>query len=639
MQEQDPEDRDESAPGPHPLPGLIARARSLRLHHVAAAWGAGAAMHAAALGAVPDVLAAGGGTALVSASAAAGAWGRLSAWGRVHALSAAVYASAWASWAAEHGPGGHVNAALLAGAGAMVLPWWLKRAPGWLDHEAPDEPEWVDDTPVRVREMLEIWHDYVACDGGALPGTSLEDPREAADAVSADIVLRRGRQVTSEALGKWEQVASAYELAETRVLIEPHPAGRKNRARITVLDREVLADKREWAGSTLDMTTGLARAATFFDGKPAHMRFFIPGSGASHSLVAGTTGSGKSTGVFVVIAMTTDPGNPVPFVNFLLDPEEGAQSLPLWSDKLTYACTGEDKSLRALYGLNALMDQRAREMSAEGLDHFEPSFARPQVNVIVEESSVLMKESARKADAIALIERLGKRGRKRGVAVILVALVPSLEELDSQTLRSMLRSGNIWCFRTGDSVSAGMLGLDVDPSRIPEAFADGSPTYGVCYLKGPDGRQAMARSLDIPAHLKAQIAARAVECPLDASSLEAFERGFNPPKQKIVTPPSTVPEAVGVLTAAPADLQAAVQVRGAASQAILAFLGAEDADQSKAQIAVGIRATGITSLSTIQYALRQLVDQGLVYTAGDKHPYKITDAGREWLARNPSRAA
>jgi FtsK/SpoIIIE family len=628
---------EESPHGPGPLPGLIARARSLRLHHVAAAWGTGAALHAAGLGTGLDALAAGGGTALCTAAAAAGAWGRLSTWGRVHAATAAAYATGWASWSAVHGPGGHVNAAALLGAGALVLPWWLKRAPGWLDHEVPDDPfpEWEDRTAARIRDMLGIWDAYVACEGGPLPGTRLEDPQESADAVSADIVLRRGRQVTTEALRKWEHVASAYEEDETRVIMEPHPGRKKNRARLTLFDRDVLADRHEWSGSTLDMATGIARAGTFYDGRPMRTRFFVPGSGAAHMIIAGTTGSGKSTGIFGLIAETTDPGNPVPVVNVLIDPEEGAQSMPLWARKLKHAYLGPDKAMRALRGLDALVDQRALEMSEEGLDFFEPTRERPLVDVTIEESRVLLKEHPRKQEAKEIIERLVARGRKKGVRVKLAALVPSLEELDSQLIRSMLRAFDVWCFRTGDSVTNGMLGLQVDPSLLPEAFADGSPTYGLCYLKGVDGRQAVGRSLDIPKERKAGIVERAVECPLDASSEAAFERGYNPPK---AAPAPAPPAAAAAPAQAPADLQQAVQVRGAASQAILAFLGLAAADQSKAQILVGLRPAGITSPSTVQYALRQLADQGLICTAGDKHPYRITEAGREWLARNSQAA-
>jgi hypothetical protein len=613
------------------LPGTARALAGLRVHHAAFPLAAGVAMHAAGLGAGWDALAAGGATALCGSLTTAARDAGTAA--RLHGGAVTLGAAGWAAYAAVHGAGGHVNAACLAAAGALALPSWLRRAPGWLDHELPGPgPDLEDDTPPAIRDMLDTWRDYVACENGPLPGTWLENPREVGDRVSADIVLKRGRQVTSEALRKWEHVASAFDEDETRVLMEPHPERRKARARLTLLSRDVLADTHEWSGSTLDMATGLSRVGTLFDGTPMLTRVFVPGSGAAHKLVAGTTGSGKSTGLFGLIADTTDPGNPVPVVNVLIDPEEGAQSLPLWAGKLKHAYLGPDRSIRALRGLDALVNQRANEMREEGLDHFDPSWERPQVNVLIEESRVLLKEHPRKDEAKAIIERLVARGRKKGVAVILVALVPSLEELDSQLIRSMLRAFDVWCFRTGDSVSGGMLGLHVDPSLLPETFADGSPTYGLSYLKGHDGRQALGRSLVIPPHRKAEIAERAVECPLDTSSLAAFEAAFDPPQ------PQAVPAAAGSPVAPVADLQQAAQLRDTAAHVVLDWLARSGAEQSKAQVLVGIRPSGITSPSTVQYALRQLTGLGLVHTAGDKQPYVITDAGRQWLAANPKAA-
>lgn len=61
----------------------------------------------------------------------------------------------------------------------------------------------------------------------------------------------------------------------------------------------------------------------------------------------------------------------------------------------------------------------------------------------------------------------------------------------------MLVGGNVVCLRTGDSVSAGMLGLPADPRDLPRQFPNGDPTYGLGYVIGPDNRQAVART-DLP---------------------------------------------------------------------------------------------------------------------------------------------
>ena len=91
-----------------------------------------------------------------------------------------------------------------------------------------------------------------------------------------------------------------------------------------------------------------------------------------------------------------------------------------------------------------------------------------------------------------------KLGRKTGGCRWLVAQVPSLSELGDQSLRSMLVGGNVVCLRTGDKVSAGMLGLEADPSALPKYFPYGEATGGLGYAVGSDNRQAPFRTDLVP---------------------------------------------------------------------------------------------------------------------------------------------
>jgi hypothetical protein len=95
------------------------------------------------------------------------------------------------------------------------------------------------------------------------------------------------------------------------------------------------------------------------------------------------------------------------------------------------------------------------------------------------------------------------------VSMWLVTQVPSLDELGDQSgpLRSMLVGGNVVCLRTSDRYSGGMLGLPADPHDIPQYFRDGSYAYGLGYVIGPDGRQAIART-DTPTTAQRRLAYR-----------------------------------------------------------------------------------------------------------------------------------
>ncbi len=602
----------------------------LPLAGIGAAWGEGVLVHA--LGLNPWLSAA-------SAAAASGALGgaalltvreSLGDALRRYATTALVYGSSWSAWTAAHGGGGVVNAVALAAGTALSLPWWLKHAATWT---AGDEQPAGDDEPeaCQLSELEQVWRQYCAPANKAAPGTRLKNVEDmliggVKRGERADIVLRRGEQQAADVIRRAGLIASACDRTATQVDVEPHPTGRESLARVTMLDVDMLAEPRDWERSTLDPATGIAAAGTFFDGLDCHVRFWIPGNGAVHWILAGNTGGGKTTFIFMLLATVTDPGNRVPVVPVLIDPEEGGQSLIAWQRKLTYSFIGEQEAIRALRGLDAVMGQRAREMAEEGLDYFEPTGERPLIYAVLEEASALLAESQHKAEAAQIVTRLGKRGRKRGISLAPVTPVPSLDEIDSQVFRSMMRMGNVVCFRTGDQVTHGMLGLQVDPSLLPEYFEDGTPTHGLCYIKGPDGRQAKVRSLNVPKERKQAIVDAAVEFPMDKSSACVFQAAWNAP----LAPAGSQASPPGTAGAAPGgELQEMRQKRTTAAAAALKFL-ADGQPRTRADVMAAIRDV-TTSPSTVGYALQTLVADGLVHTAGDKQPYAITEKGREHL--------
>jgi hypothetical protein len=628
------QDADAAIPGPRSLADIardIHREPWMPVLASAACWGGGVILDGTLPPAAAIPLAAGG-AVIPAALGGLAAWHRLTAAGRAYAVTAGAYATGWASLAAAGAAHGPPGAVAVAGAGLLSLPWWIRHGRTWTP-----EPRAVRHAERRQRTgpdtaemMIADWREYVACPGGPLPGTALEDVAPVPYGLGADIVLHRGRQAASGVVRVAEMVASGMDRAPTMIVLEPHPSGRSSRARVTVLDRDVLADYHPYRGSRLDPATGLAEAGTFFDGQPARLRYWEPGSGATHWIVSGNTGNGKSTLVFLVIASVVDPGNPVPVVPFILDPEDGGQSTHHWQGKLKYAFNGEEQCILALRGIDAIMRQRSADMAAEGLDYFDPAPGRPLILVVLEEASAMLSESRFRDEAVKIVTRIGKRGRKRGIGFLPVTPVPALDEIESQVFRSMMRSGNVVCFRTGDPVSGGMLGLHVDPQLLPKRFADGSRAYGVCYIIGPDDRQAPLRTEDITSEQKRLIAAAAAEHPLDAASARVFAEVWNAANE-------TAGREAETAVPAPESLGDARQRNATAATAVLRYL-ADGQSRMRADVMIAVRHV-TTSPSTVGYALRQLVTEGLIVTEGEKKPFVITDAGRRRLADGDRGAA
>ena len=329
-----------------------------------------------------------------------------------------------------------------------------------------------------------------------------------------DIVLNGSETDIGEVMAHPRKIAAAWGKATTEAFAEPAPDGVESRGVLTILRTGTLAATREWNGAGVDPQTGIATIGRYADGKPARIRLFAPRDGVRHGLISGATGSGKTYLLDLLVRACLACGFIVPVI---LDPQEG-QSLPQWRGRVPYA-SGVYECMAMLRGLRAGMLDRSRYLSGldwtdedghrmRGMDFYDHDLSGlPMVLVIGDEYPVLLTDRQHGAEAIEITADLGKRGRKTGVALWPVAQVPSLSELGDQVVRSMLVGGNVVCLRTGDRVSAGMLGLLSDPSALPRYFADGSPTYGLGYVIGPDMRQAAARIDLVPRSVRRQVPA------------------------------------------------------------------------------------------------------------------------------------
>lgn len=403
-------------------------------------------------------------------------------------------------------------------------------------------------------------------------------------------------------------VAAAWHKPITEAYVEPSPDGVASRGTLTILRTGTLQGIRHWDGEGVT-GDGFARVARFADGADARIRIFAPMDGARHSLIAGTTGAGKSELLGLLLHVYLTSGFIFPVV---LDPQEG-QSLPDWQGVVPYAA-GAEQCMEMLRLIHQMMYSRSRRLASMTWDDqghtrrmsfFDHQLTGwPLIRVIADEAHVLLSDPA----AIELFKDIGKLGRKTGTGVDLVTQVPSLEELGSQTLRSMLRGGNVICLRTADRVSAGMLGLPADPHDLPQYFANGDYTYGLGYVIGPDRRQAIART-DIPTSEQRR---RAYTLPALEADSQAILNGFG--SQAAPGPAAAVSHASTPEDSPAPDGQTA-------ADAILAIL---DHRMSRGDIIIAAQNLSLQwgrpqrfSLRAVTLALAKLAETGRVTRHGD----------------------
>lgn len=383
-----------------------------------------------------------------------------------------------------------------------------------------------------------------------------------------------------------ENIAGAWHKPMTEAYAERSPDGITSSGFLTVLGGDTLMRTREWNGKGIDPETGTAIVGRFADGSAAHFKFFTPRFGTRHALISGTTGSGKSEVLNLLLFIAIECGYIVPVV---LDPQEG-QSLPYWRDRCLYAA-GKAECLNMLRGLHAGMLDRSRYLSSlkwdddgvpmRGMGFFDHVLTGlPIVLGIFDEAHMLLSGNSKDdREAVGLTLDIGRLGRKTGEAMWLATHLPGLSELGGeQALRDMLRGGNAWSGRTANRVAGGMLGLEKDPSLIPQYFANGKETAGLGYIVGPDNRPDAPMRTDLVP--KAMKRANPVVPALDDRFAEAMDRAMRMGGVQL-----QVPAAPLAAVPSPADEEPAPPGR-TASDAILAVLDAAGGEVDRGELLI-----------------------------------------------------
>lgn len=321
----------------------------------------------------------------------------------------------------------------------------------------------------------------------------------------AEIVSTDGQNTTAEMVAATENVAAWFGADPVNITIEPTKSRKGDRARFLMFDKNPLLGVQHWKGP--DLTGGAITLGPYADSTMCRYRYFAPGWGPWHDLIAGTTGAGKSGLLNILFASSRHglvDGQAGCFVDWFCDPQYG-QSAPDWVDNVDWCARGVEEGLEMLRATERVMLARNRYLSdiewvdaqgrkRKGKKSFDPSPEMPLLTVTIEEAAALFQAYP---EAVEIAARIGKMARKCGIKLRLIVQVPLLTELgNNSTLRSMVASGNVICYRTADRLSANVAfngALGVDPYRIPREI-DEMTTAGMGYSLGVEARPMIFRT-------------------------------------------------------------------------------------------------------------------------------------------------
>ncbi len=328
---------------------------------------------------------------------------------RLYAATLTLAAGGWLTASAILGPvTPPLPQALIVGGLLLSVPWWAHRRRR---------------AKVRIERKLEAWPDIARAVG--LPGSQVMSAVVDVWGWRSRLRLARGQTIT-DVIARIPALESALGTFRGAVRVYPLPDDLANRCELRVLDLDPHVGAITWPGPSVTSITEPVDLGPFEDAAPCRVSFL-----RRHGLVGGSTGSGKSGGLNVLI------GNLVACpdaVMWAIDLKRGMELGP-WAACIGRLATTPDQARALLADAVAIVQARAAQLAAEGRRTWEPSPNAPALIILIDEYAELADDSAEAMPDADTVARLG-----RAVAVTLIAATqrPTQKAMGQGAVRSQM---------------------------------------------------------------------------------------------------------------------------------------------------------------------------------------------------------
>jgi len=282
--------------------------------------------------------------------------------------------------------------------------------------------------------------------------------------------LARG-QTIKEVTTKIPAIESGLGTFRNAVRVYPTPDDLANRCEIRVLNMDPHADSIPWPGPSVSSITQPIDLGLFEDASLCRVLF-----ARLHGVFGGTTGSGKSGGLNVLM------GNLVAcrdVVIWGIDLKRGMELGP-WQSCIDRLATTPEQAITLLQDAVAVLEARAALLAAAGKRSWPVSPRMPALIIIIDEYAELAEKAPEAMGDTDSIARLG-----RAVAVTLIAATqrPTQKAMGAGAVRSQMDLRI--CFRVREPrdvdliLGQGMLkvGWDAHNLNAPGKFLISAPGH------------------------------------------------------------------------------------------------------------------------------------------------------------------
>jgi S-DNA-T family DNA segregation ATPase FtsK/SpoIIIE len=335
---------------------------------------------------------------------------------RVYAASVVLAAGAYLAVAALLGPfTPPMPQVLWIGALILAVPWWAHRRRR---------------AKARVQRALAAWPDIAKA--VSLPGSKIQSASVDLWGWRARVRLARGKTI-ADVTARIPALESALGTYRGAVRVYPTGDGKANRCELRVLDTDPHAEAVPWPGPSARSITQAIDLGPFEDAEPCRVSFL-----RRHALFAGTTGSGKSGGLNVLMATLAACGD---VVIWAIDLKNGMELSP-WAPCIDRLATTPQEAAALLADAVTILQARAGHLAATGQRVWEPSPDMPALVIIVDEYAELADEAP---DAMSDTDSIARLGRAVAVTLVAATQRPTQKAMGQGAVRSQMDTR--LCFR------------------------------------------------------------------------------------------------------------------------------------------------------------------------------------------------
>ena len=346
-------------------------------------------------------------------------------------------------------------AALGIGAAVLSVPWWAHRRRR---------------ARVRVERTLAAWPDIARAVG--LAGSAVMSATVDVWGWRARFRLARGQTIT-DVIARIPAIESGLGTFRGAVRVYPTPDDRANRFELRVLDSDPHADAIPWPGPSITSITEPAELGPFEDAMPCRVLFL-----RRHAVFGGSTGSGKSGGLNVLMGNLTACQD---VIIWAIDLKRGMELGP-WTECIDRLATTPEQATALLRDAVAILKGRAEYLASVGRRTWEPTPEMPALVIIIDEYAELAEEAP---DAMHYTDTIARLGRALAVTLIAATQRPTQKVMGQGAVRSQMDLRI--CFRVREQrdvdlvLGQGMLkaGWNAHKLNAPGKFLISAPEHDI----------------------------------------------------------------------------------------------------------------------------------------------------------------